>query len=289
MSTINNIQGTDRVKDSRAVINDNFTNLNTDKVETLADLGLIKTASEYNSAVDTAPTANEKAALAGGGDLGTPSGSNKFVTVSKLEAELLQENNGTAPVIEASQTSSGTTVTMPSGIVAGEILLLVVGNDSANSTITASGWSVINTGGLIHVIAKIAAGGDSLTYSTSGGANFTNTIFRISGSVPGIAITDYVKAIRSSDGTPVGLEPFIHKSTNMWLVGGVSTGGGAPTFTGAPTGYGGLVSNNIVSTTKTGVAFKNAFLRHETPGTFTMSSGSAAQAITIAVRGNIDA
>jgi microcystin-dependent protein len=52
MSTITTIQQSDIVANSRAVINTNFENLNTDKVETLADLGLTKTASEYNDAVD---------------------------------------------------------------------------------------------------------------------------------------------------------------------------------------------------------------------------------------------
>jgi microcystin-dependent protein len=52
MSTITTIQQSDVVANSRAVINTNFENLNTDKVETLADLGLTKTAGEYNDAVD---------------------------------------------------------------------------------------------------------------------------------------------------------------------------------------------------------------------------------------------
>jgi microcystin-dependent protein len=49
MATITNILGTDKIKDSRAVINTNFDNLNTDKVETLADLGLTEPASAYNA------------------------------------------------------------------------------------------------------------------------------------------------------------------------------------------------------------------------------------------------
>lgn len=50
MSTITTINSTDVVATSRAAINTNFTNLNNDKVETLADLGLTRTASEYNNA-----------------------------------------------------------------------------------------------------------------------------------------------------------------------------------------------------------------------------------------------
>lgn len=80
MSTITTILGTDKIKDSRAVINQNFANLNNDKVETLADLGITKTATEINTTVDNVTTAAEKSALSGGGSFGTPSGSNKFVT-----------------------------------------------------------------------------------------------------------------------------------------------------------------------------------------------------------------
>jgi microcystin-dependent protein len=55
MSTLKTIQSTDVIADSRQDINDNFTELNTDKVETLADLGLTGTAADYNNALTWAP------------------------------------------------------------------------------------------------------------------------------------------------------------------------------------------------------------------------------------------
>ena len=48
MSTITTIQSTDVVADSRTDINTNFENLNTDKVETLSDLGVTASAAELN-------------------------------------------------------------------------------------------------------------------------------------------------------------------------------------------------------------------------------------------------
>lgn len=48
MSTITIIQSTDVVANSRADINTNFNNLNTDKVETLSDLSITATAEELN-------------------------------------------------------------------------------------------------------------------------------------------------------------------------------------------------------------------------------------------------
>jgi len=84
MSVITTINATDRVTDSRAVLNTNLANLNTDKIETLANLGLTETALAYNNAVTNSPTVGEKAALVGGGVLGTPSVSNKFLTQESL-------------------------------------------------------------------------------------------------------------------------------------------------------------------------------------------------------------
>ena len=80
MSVITTINANDRVTDSRAVLNTNLANLNADKVETLANLGLTQTAAAYNEAAAVPLSVEEKAALAGGGALGIPSGSNKFVT-----------------------------------------------------------------------------------------------------------------------------------------------------------------------------------------------------------------
>lgn len=48
MSTITTINASDTLADSRAVINTNLSNLNTDKVETLSDLSITATAAELN-------------------------------------------------------------------------------------------------------------------------------------------------------------------------------------------------------------------------------------------------
>lgn len=80
MSTITTINGSDKIKDSRSVINANFANLNADKAETLTDLGVTSSAGAIDNAVTNSPTANEKAAMSGGGYLGTPSAANKFLT-----------------------------------------------------------------------------------------------------------------------------------------------------------------------------------------------------------------
>jgi microcystin-dependent protein len=52
MSTLQTILGTDKIKDSREVINNNFTELNNDKVETLADLDVTVSAVNINAVVE---------------------------------------------------------------------------------------------------------------------------------------------------------------------------------------------------------------------------------------------
>jgi hypothetical protein len=53
MSTITTINASDTLANSRAVINTNFSNLNSDKVEDLADLGLTESAANYNTAAQS--------------------------------------------------------------------------------------------------------------------------------------------------------------------------------------------------------------------------------------------
>ena len=68
MADITTINANDRVKDSRAVINTNFDNLNTD---------LAQVEDNVVTLGETSPTADQKAAMSGSG--GTPSDSNRYI------------------------------------------------------------------------------------------------------------------------------------------------------------------------------------------------------------------
>jgi len=90
MSTLQTIQAGDLITNSRADINNNFSALNTDKLETSvldadttlsADSDLkIPTQKAVKAYVDANGNSDTVLALAGGGDFGTPSATNKFVT-----------------------------------------------------------------------------------------------------------------------------------------------------------------------------------------------------------------
>lgn len=71
MSTIITINGSDKIKDSRSVINTNFANLNADLVAAEADIIALE------ASASRIPSTGEKAALAGTG--GTPSDTNRYV------------------------------------------------------------------------------------------------------------------------------------------------------------------------------------------------------------------
>ena len=94
MSTITTLASGDNGGVSRTTINTNFSNLNTDKMETsvldtdttLAANSDAKVATQkaVKAYVDAGGDVNLQAALTGGGSFGTPSGSNKFITEDYL-------------------------------------------------------------------------------------------------------------------------------------------------------------------------------------------------------------
>lgn len=161
MSTLQNILGTDKIKDSRAVINSNFNELNNDKVEDLADLGLTKTAAQYNTAVDNAPTNGEKAALAG---TGTPGVSNPYVTKDTFDA-------AGAPNIVVF-TSSGT-YTKPAGLKS--VIVEVVGGGGGGGGAVNSSSAVGNksSGGGGYSKKRILASALGTTETVTVGAGGT--------------------------------------------------------------------------------------------------------------------
>lgn len=120
MSTITDILGGDSIKDSRAVINTNFDNLNTDLV-----------AAEATIAAQI-PTANQKAALAGAS--GTPSVSDKYLTETYF-------NTTKAPSVQTFLADG--TYTMPTGV----------------KTLLVRAWGAGGSGGSTALAVNEAGGG----------------------------------------------------------------------------------------------------------------------------------
>jgi hypothetical protein len=135
------------------------------------------------------------------------------------------------PVVESSNTSAGTTsaspgasINMPSGIVAGNLLIAFCAGDTAVSY-TASGWDEITgqangTASQLTIFAKIAAGGDSMTLV--GEANdYAVVVVRISGHGVSNVTTDIYKGTAatgsSSTPDPPTLSPSPGALDYLWL------------------------------------------------------------------------
>lgn len=141
-TSITTIQSTDLITNSRADINNNFDSLLVNKIET----DVITTDSTFAAAsdsklpsqlavkqyVDAGGNPDIAAAQAGGGDFGTPSATNKFVTEEKMEVSVTQTT-----VYELSD--SPATWTKPTGAKLVKVQLWGGGGSGGSNTGDAGG------------------------------------------------------------------------------------------------------------------------------------------------------
>jgi hypothetical protein len=109
-------------------------------------------------------------------------------------------------------------VTMPSGIVAGDKLLVAVAS-SVTSAFTAAGWTIAQEGGSSHrsaIVHKVAVGGDTLTVS-GGNGNWLARAWGIRGATGEVAVI-------AVNGTLVDTNPALlatgwaaNVDSNLWL------------------------------------------------------------------------
>lgn len=292
MSDITTINGDDIIKDSRAVINANFEALNTDKVETLADLGVNGTVDEVNEAVENRPTDNQKAALAGGGEFGTPSSTNMFLTEEWNTANPPSFTQQ-APIVESTvntTASSSTThaLSIPSGVVAGEIVVFFIRASigvTANS-VTNSYTIALNSGGNI-VLWKLANGTDTTTLTLSGSSDIAYVGYRVSNIYGSLSITNIItRTDATSNNDPSALEPTFGIRNYLWLYGYFWNNTG--TVTDNPTNYTDLLTNAVgAGADRKNIASGRRTFRsiHENPDALpTSGTHSDPRSVLIAIR-----
>ena len=197
-----------------------------------------------------------------------------------------------APVVESRTAALGGftnshSITLPSGMSAGD-LLLVVFTCQGTTSAYAAGWSLIYShtgpGTTLHtaVFAKVAAGGDTLTVSTWNEAWSASASLRISGcnDVAKIEITG------AESDNPPSLSP-AHGVANYLAVAALGWYG-VGDATAFQSGYTGTQSTgNPGGSNRTGAATAEktlAMAASEDPGAFTCGSGNR-QALTIMIRG----
>jgi len=180
-------------------------------------------------------------------------------------------------------------VTLPGGIVAGE-LLLIVNAFRANSSIP--GWNTGVSSALINVFWKIADGseGASATISSSSGTSLGASVaYRIRGGTSVQVSTPATAA--STNPNPSALSPSWGNKKTLWFagMGAQQVGsGGAITVSAYPSGFSNPQTDIGISSFPVGqrvaVAEKAEKTATQDPGAFTISPSLTWYAATIGVR-----
>lgn len=185
-----------------------------------------------------------------------------------------------APVVEGTSThvfsATGESITMPSGIVSGELLVAVVATADV-TTLSASGWTeVYNTSRAstitTAILTKTAAGSDTMTLTVSPDKQGTAIVMRVSGAdTASLEATSANGKSTSADGpshTPTGgSDDYLYLA-----LAGIDRSG---TCSAGPSGYSGFISNGSGSGASAGtcMAYKaTTASSSENPGAFTNSS-----------------
>jgi len=201
--------------------------------------------------------------------------------------------NGTAVATGGTTTSNSYTVSLPTGIAAGETLLLFGASADSSTTIsTLTGWtSVLNSGGAF-VFKKTATGSEGasvgVTLSASVMAGFV--VVRLSTQSGGIECA--VAGGTSSD--PPNLAPSWGSANTLWMIAaGIGSGGGGFGLTSVSVSapYSLLANNGSFNTANpymaVGLGSRGVVTQaSENPanGTIGASGNTGAKTLTIGVR-----
>jgi hypothetical protein len=176
-------------------------------------------------------------------------------------------------------------LTMPSGISAGDLLLMQLAIANGSARTPPSGWTEVFDGSFatasrsLYVCGKIAAGGESSTMPSGSGA-YVGVVFRITGHQAEMPFVSSIATGASGNANPPNLAPGVGTQDFLWLVLGGLSDGGSNGFSGAPSSFTNLLSDN--NTVGFGQARRNLNGSSLDPGTFTNDS-DAWGAITLAV------
>ncbi len=197
------------------------------------------------------------------------------------------------PVVEATNSgelepSTSQSVTLPSGIQAGDLLIIVF--VSGSGTISASGWSTLfnepDSSSSIRLVVfyKTAAGSDTATISNSSGRVAAYTTYRISGhqGVPEAQTTTGT----STTPDPPSLSPSWGLAKTLWIAaaGRLSSG----VASGYPDNYTGGMSEVGAQPPIVFLGVSSAHRENEVasedPGSFTFEFSAPWVAATIGIR-----
>lgn len=206
---------------------------------------------------------------------------------------------GTNTSVESSDTTSHT-VSLPSGINADELLLVVIGIEGDSGTITdPSGWTrllkdVGNNWGTLYVIYKVASGseGSTISFTTSNNRNSAHVAMRISGhdsstNAPEINNDDTGSFTQDKNPDPPNLSPSGGAKDYLYLCGYGQGDRSGTSEVSVPTNYtsvaNAFASGGEFDQAGVSVAERNLNASSENPGTFTMQDEARWNAYTMVV------
>jgi hypothetical protein len=188
--------------------------------------------------------------------------------------------------------STSHTITMPAGIEAGDLLLLLF-SCNGNPTVTCSGWTKIgqdnSTSTTLAVFYKTAAGSDTATVSTTQSQISVHQVFRIDGH-DGVPEATFANA-GTSPGDPPEHTASVGVGAHLWIAG-VSKRSTSNSFnaevTAAPSGYeslmvqpGALGTN--VHLLQAAAERDQVFAETEDPGAFSGNGSSGINVVTATI------
>lgn len=190
--------------------------------------------------------------------------------------------------------STSHAVTLPSGIVAGELLLVIAHTDGAITSMSASsGWTELFDSAYspFHCMAaywKIAEGSDSLTISFTGGSERINyCCWRISGA-RAVHASGTTQTGASTAHDPPTCAPGVGTKDFLWIAVAGELSVSDTAYSSFSSGYGN--TNNMAALTRSGAAVhllgsceKTANGSSENPGYFTAATNSYYIAQTFAI------
>lgn len=195
---------------------------------------------------------------------------------------------GDFPQVEAVSTgeeASGTShvITLPSGITAGDLLLIVLAYDGTPtvSIASGSGWTILGqqnaSGAGSAIVYKVAAGGDTLSIGTSASEAVAWIAYRISGAAG-------VSGSSANNNDPPEHTPPGGAQNYLWIASQQEDGilaSSAP-----PTNYSDLhqESNNVGSTARVSISTAQRELNaaSENPGAFVGAGAGSTWTLAVA-------
>lgn len=200
---------------------------------------------------------------------------------------------GARPIEVVAATTSTTTssspdvVTLPSGITAGEMLIVIQTMSFDGITFgNPSGWTRFLTAGgaaAIHAWYRVADGseGSTLSLSRNGGSALTRALcFRIRNFTGTPEATATASATTSTTPDPPSLSPSWGSAKTLWIA--MAYANNASSLSNYPTNYG---SPDVVNNgNQVAAAWRTTTASSENPGVFTFNATNGSRAATFGLR-----